>query len=89
MMIRHTPMFYYCASFSSILSRKDFLWNLKWCPVVAMNLDLKHTYGPSGVLVEMWFQTLARFVLKNNMVCDFRQSIYRAIDIVIINHIIF
>ena len=91
MMFRLTPVFCYCASFSSILNRKDFIWNLfiKWCPVVAMNLYLKHTYGPSGVLVEMWFQTLARFVLKNNMVCVFRQYIFLAINNVNIKQIIF
>jgi len=45
-MIRHTPVFCYWASFSSILGRKDFLWNLfiKWFPVAAINLDLnRHT----------------------------------------------
>ena len=30
-----------------------------------MNLDLKQACGPSGVFVEIWVQTLERFVLKN------------------------
>lgn len=44
-MISHTPVFCYRASFSSVFSRKDFLWNLfiKRCPVASMNLDLKQT----------------------------------------------
>jgi len=65
-----TPMFCYWASFSSIVSRKDFLWNLfiKWGPVFAMNLDLKQTFGLSGVLVEMWILPFVCFVLKINKV---------------------
>ena len=70
-MFRLTPVFCYWATISSIFIRKAFLWNLfmKWCPDVAMNLDLKHTYGPSGVLVDKWFRIFARFVLKNSEVC--------------------
>ena len=71
MMFRLTPMFCCWASVSCIFSRNAFLWNLfiQWCPVVTMNLDLKQTFGPSGVLVEMWFRTFTCFVLKNSKVC--------------------
>ena len=43
--ICHTPVFRYGASFSSIFSWKDILWNLfiKWRQVAAMDLDLKQT----------------------------------------------